>query len=409
MVGKYEHGNTVTAIVVGAELNGLGVVRSLARGGIPTVVVDSDPGRAAMHSRHARRHLVRSLAGPQFVEDLLSLGAQFERPPVLLLTAEESVHAVSEHRDQLAPWFRFRLPSQERVRTLCSKADFHAFALEHDFPVPRTVILENPADVGMLAQLQFPCVLKPDDKRNVLNGQKDRAVRVTTLAQATQVAADMLRTPGGIVAQEWIEGPESSIYFTLFYRGEDGNAVAAFTGRKLSCYPADVGSTAVCVAAPQAREALEPLTLAFAECAGMDGMGSMEYKWDELNGRFVMVEPTVGRTDWQEEIATLCGVNLPLAAYCHELGLPVAREMDVQRQFAWRATLVERAPAHLLDRRARMVDGYFRWNDPFPALQFYCLNHPFRRMSRRWNEIVKARNVDTNLKSGSEYQQQQLP
>lgn len=406
MHGKYEQHDKVTAIVVGAELNGLGVVRSLGRRRIPTVIVDSDRDRAAMYSRHAHRHLVRSLAGPQFVEDMVELGKRFERPPVLLLTAEESVHAVSEHRDLLSRWFRFQLPSQEGVKMLSSKADFHAFALEHGFPVPRTAILESAADIGLLSQLQFPCVLKPDDKRSVLNGQKDRAIRVATLAQATEVAENMLRTPGAIVAQEWIEGPESSIYFTLFYRGDGGTGTATFTGRKLSCYPRDVGSTAICVAAPQARETLEPLTLAFAERAGMDGMGSMEYKWDEINARFVMVEPTVGRTDWQEEIATLCGVNLPLHAYQHELSLPPSFETRSHNERAWRATVIDRAPAQLIPPGMRLVDGYFRWDDPLPALKFYCLNHPLRRLARRLNAIIHARKTNAQLEGSSECQQQ---
>ncbi len=44
-------------------------------------------------------------------------------------------------------------------------------------------------------------------------------------------------------------------------------------------------------------------------------MGSMEYKRDRRDGRFHMIEPTVARTDFQEEVATLNGMNIPLASY----------------------------------------------------------------------------------------------
>ncbi len=98
-----------------------------------------------------------------------------------------------------------------------------------------------------------------------------------------------------------------------------------------------------------------------------------------------MVEPTVGRTDWQEEIATLCGVNIPLAAYRHELGLPAVPDEVSHAPTAWRATFVDRPPLHLRIARTRMVDGYFRWDDPLPALKFYCLDHPLRRILRRWS------------------------
>ncbi len=138
------------------------------------------------------------------------------------------------------------------------------------------------------------------------------------------------------------------------------------------------------MAAPEVREELERLTLSFAERAGMDGMGSMEYKWDDNHSKFVMIEPTVGRTDWPEEIATLCGVNIPLAAYRYELGLSVDPVSVSRTDIAWRSTLVDKPPQHLRHGVARIVDGYFRWDDPWPALKFYCFDHPVQRILRRW-------------------------
>ncbi len=64
------------------------------------------------------------------------------------------------------------------------------------------------------------------------------------------------------------------------------------------------------------------MTTQFFQAAGVIGMASMEYKRDTRSGEFRMVEPTIGRTDYQEEVATLNGVNLPHAAWCSELGLP---------------------------------------------------------------------------------------
>jgi D-aspartate ligase len=383
MSGRYYFNPNVAAVVVGGELNGLGVVRSLAGQGIPTVTVDTESNRAALWSRHTRGRLIRSFEGSEFVEDMIRVGKEFDRLPVLILTAEQAVHSVSENRNELSRWFRFRVPDDDKVKLLSSKADFHDFSLRHNFPVPRTAILESKRDIALLDPMRFPCVLKPDDKRSVLSGKKERAIRVPSLRNARECAALMLETPGGIVAQEWIEGAESNIYFTLFYRGADGQVVASFTGRKLACYPRDVGSTAVCISAPDVRNVLEPMTFAFAECAGMDGMGSMEYKWDDNHKKFVMIEPTVGRTDWQEEIATLCGVNIPFAAYQYELGLPVVLPRSNHASVAWRATIVDKPPLHLRTAATNTVDGYFRWDDPLPALKFYCLNKPLRRILQR--------------------------
>ncbi|MYM76302.1 carboxylate--amine ligase, partial [Duganella sp. FT134W] len=45
------------ALVVGSELNALGMLRSLAAGGVPTHVLGPADG-VAMRSRHARRHVL---------------------------------------------------------------------------------------------------------------------------------------------------------------------------------------------------------------------------------------------------------------------------------------------------------------------------------------------------------------
>jgi D-aspartate ligase len=377
----------VAVVIVGCSLNGLGVVRSFARQKAPIISVDTESTAVALWSRYARCHLIRSFTGQAFVEDMIKLGKYFNHPPVLLLTDEDTVHSVSENRHELSKWFRFRLPAEEVIKILASKARFHDFSLQHNFPVPRSAILQSQSDLGLLAQLRYPCVLKPDDKRNVLRGEKNRAVRVESLSAARTQAGAMLSTPGAIVAQEWIEGPDSNIYFTLFYRGAGGRVAGIFTGRKILSSPPGVGSTAICVAAPEAREVLEPMTLAFADRAGFDGMGSMEYKWDDNSKKFIMVEPTVGRTDWQEEIATLCGVNIPLAAYRCELGLPPMPDEIIHAPVAWRASFVNRPPPHSLRPGTKTFDGYFRWDDPFPAFKFYFLMDPLRRVTQRWKAI----------------------
>ena len=65
------------------------------------------------------------------------------------------------------------------------------------------------------------------------------------------------------------------------------------------------------------------MTDAFFSAVGFVGICSMEYKRDLRDGKFYMVEPTVCRTDYHEEVAVLNGVNLPLSLYCGELGMPM--------------------------------------------------------------------------------------
>jgi D-aspartate ligase len=278
-----------------------------------------------------------------------------------------SVHAVSEFRDELASYYRFRLPAPAMVSTLYDKAAFQAFAEAHDLPVPRTVVLEREADIAKIADLGMPVIIKPADKRPVHFGQVERINWLDKFDEAAAVCRRMLGAAGTLVAQEWIEGPDTGICFALFYAGAVRGSRHVFFGRKIAAYPPGLGSTAVCLPAPDAADLLRPLTEKFLDITGYQGLGSLEFKWDSRRGRYVIIEPTVGRTDWQEEIATLNGVNLALIAYCHALGLPSPAERSTGAA-AWRESLLYLRKCS--DVSERMYDGYWRADDPLPAIAF---------------------------------------
>ena len=200
------------------------------------------------------------------------------------------------------------------------KTSFQQLAEKHGFPVPRSVTIDNCCDLGGLSALRFPCIIKPTIKTaQYFEGKFERGYRVGSVEEAREVCRRMLAAVPGVVVQEWIEGPDSDIYFCLQYRAA-GGTVASFSGRKLSIWPPGVGVTASCTAAPEVHATLHQLTESFFAKMSFEGMGSMEFKRDARSGEFLMIEPTVGRLDWQEEVATLNGVNIPLAAYRHETG-----------------------------------------------------------------------------------------
>src|SRR4029077_16877616 len=113
----------------------------------------------------------------------------------------------------------------------------------------------------------------------------------------------------------------------------------SFVGRKICQWPVEEGGTASCMPAPDAAGELPEMTDGFFSAVGFVGVGSMEYKRDRRDGKFYMVEPTVGRTDYQEEVATLNGVNIPLAAYRAELGLNPIAPVAAAPPRAWRDPL----------------------------------------------------------------------
>lgn len=376
----------VPAAVVGGSLNGLGVVRSLSRGGVPAFVLDTNRRCPGAWSRHCKFVRLPSLAGEALIDALTRLASGFDCRPVLILTTDESVNAVSAARDRIDPLYRIDLPAAAMVLALADKTEFHLLAEREGFAVPRSRKLSTAAQLDRLDELEPPIVLKPADKTLVLAGAVERTVRAETHEQARAAAVRMLARAPSLIAQEWVEGPDTDIFFTLFTCDCEGKLIGIFPGRKLVCWPPAVGSTAVCAAAPEVANALHRHTREFVERIGYRGIGSLEFKRDSRTGRLLIIEPTVGRTDWQEEIATLCGVNLPLLTYQAALGVAPPPRTSALATYAWRAERRFAAPRAQISPGTRIIDGYFRWSDPLPSVYYYGYE---RLALRAWHRAIR--------------------
>lgn len=364
---------SASAIVLGGGLNALGVVRSLGQAGVPVCVLDTDPRSPAMRSRYGQARVVCSLEGLELMTELQRLAGDLGSKALLFLTEEKSVETVSAHRAELSPNLLIRLPDHQRLLQLMHKQGFYDLAEPFQAPVPRTVRLQGLQDLHKVAVLQFPCVLKPSGKSYEYGARFKKAYKVGSVHEVEALYREIHPVLADMVVQEWIEGRDSEIYFCLQYIGRDSAVVASFPGRKIRSWPPRIGGTASCTAAWEHADELAEITATFFRQVGFSGMGSMEYKRDERDGRFYMVEPTVGRTDFQEEVATVNGCNLPLTAYLYEMGLPMTAVVPVQPPRVWRDAQADRWSAQEsgdgVDQASSghtIVDAYRRWNDPLP-------------------------------------------
>ncbi|GAA0252507.1 hypothetical protein GCM10009126_17270 [Rhodanobacter caeni] len=365
-------------MVLGAGLNGLGVARSLAREKVPVWLLDTDERRCEMRTNAATAMKVRSLQGQTLIEDIVELAAtRFAGSrPVLFLTQEETVKTISRHREQLDALYRLTLPPEPVVEALLHKEGFQRLAEKLGSPIPPMVHVRSLADLPAIENLRFPVVVKPGERNADYGHQFKKAYRVENLPDAQKLIRTILPVMPDIVVQEWIEGPDSTIYFCLQYLHPDGHVAASFTGRKIRSWPPQVGGTASCVAAAEFHDELSAITAQFMHAAGVVGMASMEYKRDVRSGEFRMVEPTIGRTDYQEEVATLNGTNVPYAAWCSEVGLPLPRANGGQKPVVWRvqsedsqsAAAQGHSGAEAYPAGYQIADALWRWSDPVPGL-----------------------------------------
>jgi predicted ATP-grasp superfamily ATP-dependent carboligase len=369
-------------VVVGGSVAGLGVARSLSAARTSVILLDTSRFNAALWSRHCTSRVVASVSGRPLIDQLKAMVRGFAQPPLLILTQDAAVEAVSQWRSELEPFYRFLLPSPETVDLLNDKGKFHDFAGREGFPVPRGIVVTAAGEIAELDSIVAPVVVKPARKSGLQLAGLDRATRFDTIDAAKAHCAALLKHHADAIVQQWIEGPDHGIYFCLFFCDADGQPLRIFTGRKLTAFPPGVGSTATCIAAPNVQAELEALTMRLTTRVKFAGMGGLEFKRNERTGEFVIIEPTVGRTDWQEEIAALSGVNIPMAAWAFASGRPIGPAACGAATVAWRTSLKHRAPIGLRDAGIRIVDGYWRATDPLPGMIFYAVE-PVRRLINR--------------------------
>lgn len=184
------------AIVLGGGINGLSVVRSLARAGLRSVVV-IDANDGTMGSRYARTFTVSTFHGEDFVEELLRLGKGMPHGGVIIFTDDRPLLTVSQYRNHVAPFIRFPTSTPRTGGRFDSEATVFRLAERGGFPVPKTLLLRNQIDLKGLHYLRPPLCVKPNGRSQAYDGSFEKAYRIECEADARRRSASECWTRWG--------------------------------------------------------------------------------------------------------------------------------------------------------------------------------------------------------------------
>jgi D-aspartate ligase len=314
------------------------------------------------------------------VAALERLGHRFAERVVLFPCTDKSVRLISDHRAQLEGLYHIALPDPDTVDVLLDKAAFHEYASARGYRVPRTrVLADSDADEEAAEALTFPCSVKPAVKTPRWDAVAPaKAFRVTSPAELVALCGRLRAWAPVLVAQEWVEGDESSLYSCNCYFDRNSAPLVTFVARKLRQWPLDVGTSSL---GEECRDdTVLDVTVGLFEEIGLQGLGYLELKRDERTGELVIIEPNVGRPTGRSAIAEAGGVELLYTAYCDAAGLPLPAER-VQRYrgakwIYWRADAQaaiirwRRGELTLRDWRRSIrgpkYEAVLSWRDPVP-------------------------------------------
>jgi len=324
-IAVQEFDQTVGAIVIGGDYQGLGIVRSLGRKGIPVCVVD-DELSISRYSRYCTKFvkLGNLRDGRVAADSLLELGKKLHLDGwILYPTREELVAALSRYRSELSEVFRVPTPDWESVKWAWDKRNTYSLARELDIPTPATHYdLENIDELDQLHSLTPPFAIKPAIKEHFFYSTKAKAWLANSHAELRtlfQKAAQHAPCEE-IMVQELIPGGGSQQFsYCAFFR--DREAVGKMVVRRRRQHPLQFGRASTYVETLEIP-IIEELSERFLRAIDYYGLVELEYKLDPRDSQFKLLDVNA-RTWGYHSLGVEAGVDFSYMLYADQVGLPV--------------------------------------------------------------------------------------
>jgi predicted ATP-grasp superfamily ATP-dependent carboligase len=305
------------AIVLGGSTNALSVVRSLGRRGVP-VAASVSAGSPALYSRFCvhRLPLDRGDQITQWADLLLGRRAGEFAGAVLLACNDDAVEFIATHRDRLAPDYVLDDSAPAVQLAMLDKQRTLEIGCRAGIGVPRFWPVGGGADVDPVFDgITYPAIVKPLHShkfQKVFDGRK--FFRAANRVELEDALARLVAAGLEAMVSEWVPGPDSRLASYYTYIDRDGRPLFHFTKRIIRRFPKNQGLACYHVTAWDPTIAEHGLR--FLEGIGLRGLANVEFKLDERDGRWKLIECNPRFTAAQE-ILVRAGLDIAWLIYCH--------------------------------------------------------------------------------------------
>ena len=249
----------------------------------------------------------------EYVEALLRLADEYG-PGLIVPTTDESLEAVAAHHDVLSARHTVACATDGVAQGFLDKRITSEIADRAGVEAPRTASPTSPEELeALVGRLRFPCLVKPAESYRYNRAFGVKMKRVHTPDELRTAWGEAHALAIGTMVQELIPGPETGgVNYNVYV--VDGEPRVEMTSRKLRLSPSDFGYPCAVVSG-RVPEVVEP-GRAIVAAMGIEGFANVEFKQDERNGRYYLMEVN-GRPNMSGRLAVRAGVDFPLLTYRH--------------------------------------------------------------------------------------------
>jgi D-aspartate ligase len=350
----------VGALVVGGDYQGLGIVRSLGRHGIPCVVID-DEHCISSYSRYTKNSIhFKSLRGPEeVIQAVQSVGQKLDLEGwILFATRDETVAAFSQSRDELQKFFRIPTTRWDSVKFAWDKRKMHQLLADLNIPAPRSC---SPLTLEDLDRIDFgpPYVLKPAIKEHFFYKTRAKAWRANSREELRTLftRACQYATPGEMLVQELIPGDgRNQFSYCAFFK--DGRSVASMVAQRLRQHPLEFGRASTYVVTTENTQ-VRDYSERFLREIDYYGLVEVELKFDARDNQFKLHDVNL-RTWGFHSLGVSAGVDFSHLLYQDQIG-QACDPCQAVPGLRWVRTVTDLPASFLGICRGQLgISGYFR-------------------------------------------------
>ncbi|HZQ46682.1 MAG TPA: ATP-grasp domain-containing protein [Verrucomicrobiae bacterium] len=366
----------VGGVSIGGDFQGLGIARSLGRQGVPVCIIDNERSisRYSRYTTHSVR--VKDLRDEQrTVETLMETGRRLGlKGWVLYPTRDETVAALSRHREILSEFFRVPTPGWESIKWAWDKRNTFRMAMKLGIPSPATFFPETVEELGKI-DVRLPAVMKPAIKEHFIYTTKVKAWRADSrqeLVDKFQEAATFVPA-GEMMIQDMIPGgSEQQFGYCAFFK--QGRALGSMVTQYKRQHPPQFGRSCTFVETID-LPILEELALRFLSAIGYYGLVELEFKLDPRDGQYKLLDVNA-RTWGYHTLGVAAGVDFSHMLFEDQLGRPVkpARARAGVTWLRWVTDLP--VGIHGVFRRQWGVREYLRSVRRLNTESVFCMKDP---------------------------------
>ena len=310
----------IGAVITGGDFQGLGVLRSLARKGIPVILLDNDHC-ISRYSRFKKRlikspHLAEAESYRDFLIDLAT--RESINGWVIFPNSDEAVYVLSRYKEVLENYYRIPTPCWEVIRNVYIKKETYEVAEKNGIPIPKMYDIRSPEQL-LESDFQYPLVIKPSIRDHFYSKTKIKAFRINSkeeLIKTYQRVRDVI-DPEEILVQDFIPGGPQNLYsFCPFFK--NGKVVTGVAGRRARQHPMDFGHASTYVELVDIPE-LKRTAEKFLGLINFYGIAEVEFMQDPRDHQYKLIEVNPRVWGWHT-IAIGAGVDLPYFLYQDMIG-----------------------------------------------------------------------------------------